>query len=121
MMLFALPWRNGTGRLTKVRWGPTKNVISDNRELWDEGVGMTGLSIEGNITFTRADSLVLSYYMDTNEWLGGAHPYSFKETCNYDVKSGKDLKLSDVVSDYDTFYKEVCAKLEERKRRIRFL
>lgn len=28
---------------------------------------MTGLSIEGNITFTRADSLVLSYYMDTNE------------------------------------------------------
>ncbi len=76
---------------------------------------MTGLSIEGNITFTRADSLVLSYYMDTNEWLGGAHPYSFKETCNYDVKSGKDLKLSDVVSDYDTFYKEVCAKLEERK------
>ena len=72
-------------------------------------------SIYGNITFTRADSLVLSYYMDTNEWLGGAHPYSFKETCNYDVKTGKDLKLSDVVSDYDTFYKEVCAKLEERK------
>ena len=99
----------------KSQMGAYKNVISDNRELWDEGVGMTGLSIEGNITFTRADSLVLSYYMDTNEWLGGAHPYSFKETCNYDVKTGKDLKLSDVVSDYDTFYKEVCAKLEEKK------
>ncbi len=105
----------------KSQMGAYKSVISDNRELWDEGVGMTELSIEGNITFTRADSLVLSYYMETNEWLGGAHPYSFKETCNYDVKSGKDLKLSDVVSDYDTFYKEVCAKLEERKRRIRFL
>lgn len=62
----------------KSQMGAYKNVISDNRELWDEGVGMTGLSIEGNITFTRADSLVLSYYMDTNEWLGGAHPYSFK-------------------------------------------
>lgn len=99
----------------KSQMGAYKSVILDNRELWDEGVGMTGLSIEGNITFTRADSLVLSYYMDTNEWLGGAHPYSFKETCNYDVKTGKDLKLSDVVSDYDTFYKEVCAKLEERK------
>ena len=46
--------------------GGLQNVISDNRELWDEGVGMTGLSIEGNITVTRADSLVLSYYMDTN-------------------------------------------------------
>ena len=99
----------------KSQMGAYKNVISDNRELWDEGAGMTGLSIEGNVTFTRADSLVLSYYMETNEWLGGAHPYSFKETCNYDVKSGEDLKLSDVVSDYDTFYKEVCAKLEERK------
>lgn len=99
----------------KSQMGAYKSVISDNRELWDEGVGMTELSIEGNITFTRADSLVLSYYMETNEWLGGAHPYSFKETCNYDVKSGEDLKLSDVVSDYDTFYKEVCAKLEERK------
>ena len=86
----------------KREMGAYKNVISDNRELWDEGAGMTGLSIEGNVTFTRADSLVLSYYMETNEWLGGAHPYSFKETCNYDVKSGEDLKLSDVVSDYDT-------------------
>ena len=50
----------------KSQMGAYKNVISDNRELWDEGVGMTELSIEGNITFTRADSLVLSYYMDTN-------------------------------------------------------
>lgn len=42
----------------KSQMGAYKSVISDNRELWDEGVGMTGLSIEGNITFTRADSLV---------------------------------------------------------------
>ena len=115
MMLFALPSEEWNQKTYKSQMGPTKVVILDNRELWDEGVGMTELSIEGNITFTRADSLVLSYYMETNEWLGGAHPYSFKETCNYDVKSGEDLKLSDVVSDYDTFIKRYAQSWKKEK------
>ena len=34
---------------------------------------------------------------------GGGTSYSFKETCNYDVKPARIWSFPDVVSDYDTF------------------
>lgn len=92
-----------------------ETALSDNRDLWDAGEDMPELSVEGDVTFTRTDSDILSYYEETSEWLGGAHPFSYKETCTYDVKSGKSLNLSDVVSDYDAFYQEMCAQLETMK------
>ena len=55
---------------------PTKGVILDNRSFGMREWEWQGFSIRRNITFTREPiPFVLSYYMDTNEWLGeGAHP-----------------------------------------------
>lgn len=49
----------------------------------------------------RADSKCVSIVRILNGYLGGAHPDYYYETYNFDTSTGKDILLSDVISDQD--------------------
>ncbi|MDO4272000.1 MAG: DUF4163 domain-containing protein [Candidatus Saccharibacteria bacterium] len=59
----------------------------------------------------RSDSTVLSIETAVYEYTGGAHPDHGTVFENYDPKSGRSLKLSDVVADKEALKEAVCADL----------
>jgi len=69
----------------------------------------------------RADENVCSVLFAKYRYFGGAHPSSWYESHNIDVKTGAELTLRDVVKDYDGLYNEVLAKLEAEENRFKEL
>ena len=62
----------------------------------------------------RADSRIVSVLCSFEDYHGGAHGYYYTYGRNYDVASGRELKLSDVVSKKDKFIGLVRDKFEEK-------
>lgn len=75
---------------------------------------------EGHMTETvkphvmRADSRIVSVLCNFEDYHGGAHGYYYSYGLNYDVASGRELKLSDVVSKKEKFIELVRDKFEEK-------
>lgn len=62
----------------------------------------------------RADSRIVSVLCSFEDYHGGAHGYYYSYGLNYDVASGRELKLSDVVSKKEKFIELVRDKFEEK-------
>lgn len=62
----------------------------------------------------RADSRIVSVLCSFEDYHGGAHGYYYSYGLNYDVASGRELKLSDVVSKKAQFIELVRDKFEEK-------
>lgn len=62
----------------------------------------------------RADSRIVSVLCNFEDYHGGAHGYYYSYGLNYDVASGRELKLSDVVSKKEKFIELVRDKFEEK-------
>ncbi len=60
----------------------------------------------------RADSAVVSVYHDFYSYEGGAHGYYGYTGTNFDTQTGKELLLTDVVKDMDTFLDLVDEKIQ---------
>lgn len=56
----------------------------------------------------NATSVLIFYYMDA----GGAHPNSWYRSCNYDSKTGEEIKITDVVNDPDTLVEKIIDHLD---------
>ncbi len=65
-----------------------------------------------NVSISRNDGTSLALLYSGYEFLGGAHGFYWSYGYNYDVASGKLLKITDVVKDMDAFYKAVLEVLD---------
>ena len=63
------------------------------------------------VSIIRADSQMLSYLLEWNEYCGGVHPSTYYEGFNLDVKTGDSISLDQVVSDIPALKALVMEKL----------
>lgn len=57
------------------------------------------------VTVVRADDKLFSFYFANYDYAGGAHPNHWITAMNYDVATGEDLKITDVLADTTSFAK----------------
>ena len=79
---------------------------------WSDYEGHMSESVKPHVM--RADSRIVSVLCSFEDYHGGAHGYYYSYGLNYDVASGRELKLSDVVSKKDKFIELVRDKFEEK-------
>ena len=79
---------------------------------WSEYEGHMSESVKPHVM--RADSRIVSVLCNFEDYHGGAHGYYYSYGLNYDAASGRELKLSDVVSKKDKFIGLVRDKFEEK-------
>ena len=65
--------------------------------------GDVGYSLYQNVSSARIDDAVVSLLDDTYQYMGGDRGSFIRQGINFDVKSGKRLALSDVLSDKSLF------------------
>ena len=91
---------------------------ADNKAFMNEALdiasdGENNWSMSNFVTPVRCDDTVFSYCRTDDSFLGGAHPNSYIIGYNFDSKTGDELKLSDVVTDYDKAYEYVLSELKK--------
>ena len=79
---------------------------------WSDYEGHMSESVKPHVM--RADSRIVSVLCSFEDYHGGAHGYYYSYGLNYDVASGRELKLSDVVSKKAQFIGLVRDKFEEK-------
>lgn len=79
-----------------------------------DSVPEEGFFTERNLNIRRADECVVTLSSAYSTYTGGAHPNGGDWPVNFDVKTGKELKLSDVVKDIDAMYEYVENALKEK-------
>lgn len=79
-----------------------------------------GYSDEAHITLCRADELFLSISRNFYSYRGGAHGIYGSGGYNYDVKTGMELQLNEVITDIPALQKLVIEKLKEEYSDIGF-
>ena len=84
---------------------------SDEAATEDAGDSSMRYSLESTVIVKRADDKILSYVRQNYSYTGSAHPSTMYTGNNYDPKTGKVLKLQDVVNDYDGLYQAVMDAL----------
>lgn len=79
---------------------------------WSDYEGHMSESVKPHVM--RADSRIVSVLCNFEDYHGGAHGYYYTYGLNYDAASGRELKLSDVVSKKAQFIERVRDKFEEK-------
>lgn len=79
---------------------------------WSEYEGYMTETVKPHVM--RADSRIVSVLCNFQDYHGGAHGYYYSYGLNYDVASGRELKLSDVVLKKEKFIELVRDKFEEK-------
>lgn len=85
-----------------------KDTYAENPENW-----FGYYTIESHLNVKRSDSQVFSFLEKWDSFMGGAHPNYGYYGHNYDVKTGKELLINDVVSDTDQLITILEQKLIE--------
>ncbi len=86
------------------------------KEANESGENVTPYEIDSTVLVKRADEKVMSYVREDFSQLGGAHPSTYFTGKNYDAKTGAELSLKDVVSNYDGVYQYVLDELAQREK-----
>lgn len=73
----------------------------------------TPYSTECSFYVNRADNRVLSLGKSGYDYWGGAHGTGYSTGCNYNARTGEELRIQDVVTDMDTFAGLIEAKVYE--------
>ena len=73
----------------------------------------TPYSTECSFYVNRADNRVLSLEKSGYDYWGGAHGTGYSTGCNYNARTGEELRIQDVVTDVDTFAGLIEAKVYE--------
>lgn len=73
----------------------------------------TPYSTECSFYVNRADNRVLSLGKSGYDYWGGAHGTGYSTGCNYNARTGEELRIQDVVTDVDTFAGLIEAKVYE--------
>ena len=83
---------------------------AEYNETWDSTEGFWDNSY---CYVQRADDDVFSYAVVADSFQGGAHGYVGTGGYNYDPKTGKEYKLSDIIKDEEELKKVLIKKLNE--------
>lgn len=86
------------------------------KEATQSGENVTPYEMDSAVLVKRADERVVSYVREDFSQLGGAHPSTYFTGKNYDAKTGEELSLKDVVSNYDGVYQYVLDELAQREK-----
>lgn len=81
---------------------------ADMEEYAEDGIA---LSIEDTLSLRRGDDKVLSVLEMDSEYHGGAHGYTVYKGQSYDVQTGQELKLADLIQDSDTLLSYLAEQL----------
>ena len=73
----------------------------------------TPYSTECSFYVNRADNRVLSLGKSGYDYWGGAHGTGYSTGCNYNARTGEELRIQDVVTDVDMFAGLIEAKVYE--------
>ena len=87
-----------------------KNMVVENESA------AVPFALESTVLKKRADDKVVSYLRESYSQLGGAHPSTFFAGKNYDTKTGSELTLQDVVTNYDDVYQYVLDELAKNEK-----
>ena len=97
-----------------------RETYEDNADYLKEanqsGENVTPYEMDSEVDVKRADEKVVSYVREDFSQLGGAHPSKYFTGKNYDAKTGEELSLRDVVSNYDGLYQYVLDELAQREK-----
>lgn len=86
-----------------------QNELMKQAEDWEESAkeeGLTSYYMDKQLFISCATENVLSICDYEEGYAGGAHGYHIYTSVNFDVKTGKELTISDVVKDEESFYKK---------------
>ena len=90
------------------------DMIDSAKEQLSEGYEFyMANEVTEDVSVRRADSVVLSLLYDGYTYLGGAHGMEYYWAKNFDVKTGKELLLSDVVNDMSLLPNIAKAEMEQ--------
>lgn len=105
-----------------LNWKEVHAVYTEHLEYAKEDVFPEGteLSISREVELTRADSKVLSFINAETAYLGGAHGSYYEDAVVFDSETGKELKLTDVITDLDAVYQRVKNSLKENYEKETF-
>ncbi len=81
---------------------------ADMEEYAEDGIS---LSIEDTLELRRGDDKVLSVLEMDSEYHGGAHGYTVYKGQSYDVQTGQELKLADLIQDNDALLSYLAEQL----------
>lgn len=84
-----------------------------SQEALDNGMLDAAYTITQRYQIVRADESVFSAWSKTDSYTGGAHPFYIYDGITLDVATGKELSLSDVVTDTAAMAKQLAAQLAE--------
>ena len=87
-----------------------KNMVEENESA------AVPFALESTVLMKRADDKVVSYLRESYSQLGGAHPSTYFAGKNYDTKTGSELTLQDVVTNYDDVYQYVLDELAKNEK-----
>lgn len=73
----------------------------------------TSLSTTQQYQIVRADDSVFSAWSKIDSYTGGAHPFYIYNGITIDAATGKELQLSDVVTDTSAMAKQLAEQLED--------
>ncbi|WP_026506562.1 RsiV family protein [Butyrivibrio sp. MC2013] len=82
----------------KERKKAAEEEMAESRGMYEEDYFMGAFENTNSIFIKRADASVISYASNVFKYLGGAHGNGWLEPASYDVSTGKELALSDVIN-----------------------
>ena len=89
------------------------NIAEIRQRYSEDPETQTAYSDNNSLTVRRVDSDVVSFKADIYTYTGGAHGWYGSGGANFDVKTGKELKLSDVIKDREALITCVQDKLRK--------
>lgn len=75
--------------------------------------GFYGYYHNFDMTVTRNDGNVISFYITTSYYLGGAHGYDYRTGLNFNAKTGERIAFSDLGENAETFHADTLAFLKK--------
>lgn len=99
-----------TGEQFKSRDTIRENLEKTHAEL---GAAADSYKLEDKTTVIcgRSDSAIVSFVLENNLYLGGAHPYVERTSVNLDPATGNEIALDSIVLDKDALRKKILEKL----------
>ena len=98
----------------KKKYDETHAEYLDSSKQLRESGEVSTFVLESDLFLRRADEKVISFVDQETLYSAGAHGFTDYESYNFDVQSGKEISLEDVVSDKDAFLSDVSKKLVDK-------
>ncbi len=93
-------------------------VTANSEDSKDIDDSMRTLYARESAKVMRADTDIVSIYVEYHYYNGGVHEYYDYSGINIDTKTGQTLSIQDIVSDADAFYNLVKKRLKSQYRDI---